>query len=567
MTLNKVLKVNSDSELLSYIINVTPELQSEIDLPVQGESIAPIGKIIVNNQRFKNAFLNTINLIGLTIIDRNYWENPWKAFTDRGNLQMGQSVRELFVDIAKVFDYRADKEDPTAFLKTVVPDVYNYIHDVNYQKYYKTTKSDAEIAMAFTTEGGLLKMLEEITQSLYSGYEYDMYIVNKYMLCRRVLDGTVTSVEIDGYNSLDKRDRVAFIKNIANKMTFKSANYNPAGVRNQSAFEDQILIMNTDFEADYSTSVLATSYFLDQALFKSNYALIDGFNNHDVSRLTELLGVDYIPFTDDEITALGNIPCMIVDREFFQDYNYSFDVTPETTGDVKMTSFYNPQTLENTFWLHTWKVISTSPFMQAVVFTKDVTPNVTAVDVSPSTATVNAGQNLQFSAEVATTGFANKAVSWSIDSDSESDPAKKATINQKGLLVVPAGHNHGSGTRGVYTLQITTALATTDTIVIAGVEYSPVAADDTAAEQVTALVTALNDLADYNVTGSSDTLTFQEKSGHYGAGKPVVDTSEVETGAVVEATTTAGVPAGKIVVKATSVYKPSVSDTSTISVA
>lgn len=567
MALNKVLKVNSDSELLSYIINVTPELQSEIDLPVQGESIAPIGKIIVNNERYKNAFINTINLIGLTIIDRNYWENPWKSFTDRGNLEFGQSVRELFVDIAKVFDYHADRENPTAFLNTVVPDVYNYIHDVNFQKYYKASVNDSEIAMAFNTKGGLLSLTEKIAQSLNEGYEYDQYIVNKYMLCRRILDGTITSIEIDNYGSLDKRDRVSFIKNVSNLMTFKSPKYNPAGVRNQSAFENQILIMNTDFEADYSTSVLATSYFLDQAQFKTNYALIDGFNNHDVARLTELLGLDFIPFTDDEISALGNIPCMIIDKEFFQDYNYAFDTTPETVSDVKFTSFYNPQTLDNTMWLHAWKVISTSPFMQAVVFTKDVAPNVSAVEVSPSTATVNAGQSLQFSADVTTTGFANKAVSWSIDSDSETDPTKKATINQKGILNIPAGHNSGNGTRGVYTLQITTALATTDTIVIAGVEYTPVSADDTAAEQVTALVTALNSLADYNVTGSSDTLTFQEKSGHYGAGKPVVDKSEVETGVVVEATTTAGVPAGKIVVKATSVYKPSVSDTSTVSVA
>ena len=49
MALNKVLKVNNDSELLSFIINTTPELSSEIDLPVQGESIAPIGKLIMSN--------------------------------------------------------------------------------------------------------------------------------------------------------------------------------------------------------------------------------------------------------------------------------------------------------------------------------------------------------------------------------------------------------------------------------------------------------------------------------------------------------------------------------------
>ena len=49
MALNKVLKASTDSELLSYIINVTPELSSEIDLPVQGQSIAPIGKLILSN--------------------------------------------------------------------------------------------------------------------------------------------------------------------------------------------------------------------------------------------------------------------------------------------------------------------------------------------------------------------------------------------------------------------------------------------------------------------------------------------------------------------------------------
>ena len=56
MALNKVLKVNNDSELLSFIINTTPEPASNIDLPVQGESIKPIGKIIMGNVAYKNAF-------------------------------------------------------------------------------------------------------------------------------------------------------------------------------------------------------------------------------------------------------------------------------------------------------------------------------------------------------------------------------------------------------------------------------------------------------------------------------------------------------------------------------
>ena len=46
MALNKVLKVTSDSELLSFIINQTPELSSKIDLPVQGEGIQKYGRNI-----------------------------------------------------------------------------------------------------------------------------------------------------------------------------------------------------------------------------------------------------------------------------------------------------------------------------------------------------------------------------------------------------------------------------------------------------------------------------------------------------------------------------------------
>lgn len=435
MSLTKgAIKASNDAELLSYIINVTPELASEIDLPVQGESIAPIGKIIVSNERYKNAFLNTINLIGLTVIDRVYWENPWRGFTDRGRLNFGQTVREIFVEMAKVFDYHATLDTPAHFLNNVVPDIYNYLHELNFQKYYKTTTSDEEIAMAFNQEGQLMEVIEKIVRSLYTAYEYDMYIVSKYMLCRRILDGTVTAVEIDGYGSLNSRERVSAMKNVSSLMTFLSPNYNPAGVHTATKFDDQILIMNTDFQADYDTSVLATSYFMNEAQFKTNYALVDGFGNHDGVRLTEVLGDQYVPFTSAEKTALAGIPCVIIDRNWFQVYTYSLDNASDPAGDgTRRTNFFNPETLRNTHWLHAWKVFSTSPFMQAVVFTKDVTPAVSAVAVSPSTAEVLPGQALKLSASVTATGFANKAVVWTVATSTE---GADATIKQDGTLTI-----------------------------------------------------------------------------------------------------------------------------------
>lgn len=558
-----VLKAANDAELLSYIINVTPELRDNIDLPVQGESIAPIGKIIVNNSRYRNAFINTVNLIGLTVIKRNGWENPWK-FTRRGSLRFGQQVRELVLDLCNVYDYNENFGDKERFLKTVVPNVFNYMHELNFQKFYQTTTSDSQLAMAFDTEGGLYQFIDASIGMLFESLKYDTYIVDKYQLCRRILDGTVTSVKISNYASLTPRARVAFMKNYSNKMTFRSPNYNPAGVRVATSFENQILIMNTEFEADMSTDVLATSYFRNEAEFRSNLAICDSFSDADEARLTELLGSAYVPFTDDEKTALAKVPAVIISREWFMDYDYILD----SGSNMKETEFYNPTTLENNHFLHAWRVFSTSPFENAIVFTTD-TPAVTAVAVSPESATMYKGQKLQLSAAVTATGFANKAVLWSIDSSSAS---KGASINQKGELNVPSDYPTVEGVQGVYTLTISTALAEGETLVIGDVEYTPAAGDDTAAEQGAAIDTAceadeeLNAL--YTITNDSGVVTFTEKSGHYGVGAPVIDDSDLTTGVVAEATTTKGVtPSSPITVTATSVFDDSVSDTASITIA
>ena len=271
---SNALSAKSSAELLSYIINVTPELRGEIDLPVQGASIKPIGEIIINNQRYRNAFINTVNLIGLTVIKRNGWENPWN-FTKRGTLRFGQQIRELINDLCNVYDYNTNFSDKDRFLDTVVPNVFNYIHEINFQKFYQTTTSDSQLAMAFDTETSLFEFIDDAISMLFESLKYDTYIVDKYMLCRRILDGTVTSVKIDSYSSLTPRQRVSAIKSISNKMTFRSPNYNPAGIRRATSFDDQITIINTDFEADFSTEVLATSYFRDEADMKSRLVLID----------------------------------------------------------------------------------------------------------------------------------------------------------------------------------------------------------------------------------------------------------------------------------------------------
>ena len=165
------LNVTNSAELLSYIINQTPELRENIDLPVQGQSIKPIGKLIMGNPVYKNAFLNTVNLIGLTVITRNNWENPWQEFTDKGTLSYGQQVREIVLDLVQAYDYNQNVDDETAFLNTVVPNVFNYIHEINFQKYYETTTSDSQVAMAFERED-LFTLIDETIAMLTESFKY-----------------------------------------------------------------------------------------------------------------------------------------------------------------------------------------------------------------------------------------------------------------------------------------------------------------------------------------------------------------------------------------------------------
>jgi len=429
----KILKNTSNAEILSFIINQNPELASEIDLPVQGESVKPIGQLIVDNQRYKNMFINTINLIGLTVIKENRWKNPWQDFTDKGMLRRGQQIRELVLDLAKVFDYNEYYSDKDKFLETAIPDVYNYIHDLNFQKVYETTINESELLMAFDDEdNGLYRFIENCISNLYETYDYDKWLVDKYQLFRRFLDGTVTAVNIDTTN-LDAREVLASMKAVSNKMSFKSPKYNPAGVRRATRFDDQFLMLDSERDAITSTSVLATSYFLNEAQTRTNLSLIDSFTETDEERLTELLGNAYISFTDAEKTALGTIVGAIVSRDFFMDYHRALDSNAVLNGK-RQTEWENPTTLDRNIFLHAQDVISTSPFANAVVFTS-ATPNVTGVTVSPSTANVLANSTLQMSATVATTGFANKSVTWSVDDDSVADGVKIDLV--KGLLTVP----------------------------------------------------------------------------------------------------------------------------------
>jgi hypothetical protein len=409
--------------------------------------------------------------------------------------------------------------------------------------------------------------------------EYDDYLVAKYILARRILDGTVSTKYIENYDSLTPRQIVSIIKGESNKMTFRNPNYNPAGIRKASSFENQFAILDSEFEATVSTEVLATSFFKDEADMKAKSELSDGFGNFDMARMIEIFGKrdengdiipgeyldGFVPFTDEEMALLNTIPCALVDIDFFQNRKYGTEVG---SPSGKATDFYNPQTLKRNHWLHEWGIVATSPFAPALVFVK-IEPAVTSVSVSPSSATVTKGQKLQLSANVSTTGFANKAVLWT------QDGGTGAKINQAGVLEIASNYDTSeSGEAGVLNLKIDTILETGDKIKVGDLTYTVNASsEDTIAKQITALKAVLNVSAitdNYTIGGSSPNCSLTEKSGKYGLTtfpQVVVEIGEGSSGKV-SMTETEGTHAGNvIIVTATSVYDNTKSAKSQITIA
>ena len=550
--------INNSEKLLNYIINENPTLRMGLKNELQNKNLRQIGDLIVKSDRYRNAFINTVNLIAVTIIDDDEAYNAWENFTEQGEIRFGQSVRELILDLVEAQDYNEHMNSATHFLETEVPNLMNYFHDLNFQKFYKTTVNVDEISLAFDSESGLYDLIEKVYKNLRKSYMYDRYLVDKYQVQRRIINGTVPSVAITHFDTNDIRENVAILKEYSNNMLFMNNKYNPAGAYRQTPFTKQRTILSTGFEARLSTMVLATSYYKDEAEMRSKLALIDGFANNDWGRLAKLLGDQYTAFTDTEIEKLSNVIAMTITDEWFKDYKYIIDNEAE---------FTNPESKMRNMWLHVWRIFSTSPFEQCIVFTKEAS-GVDSVSVSPSTATVTKGQSLNLKASVVTEGITNKSVYWDINKVASDNGA---TIDQTGELKVPEDFDTtGTGTAGVYTINVATALAEDETIKVNGVTYTVAAADDTAAKQGAALRSALNVAAItdyYAISGSGANAILTEKSGLYGqVGEPTV-VATTESGEVTVTETTPGViPDATIIVTATSIFDKTVSGTAKITV-
>ena len=385
------------------------------------DSLKTIGNILMTYEPLRNEFLNALmNRIGRVYVTNKTYENPWAMFK-KGILELGESIEEIFVDIAKPYQFDPADAENTVF-KREIPDVRATFHIMNYQKFYPTTVSNNQLRQAFLSWDGITDLIAKIVEALYTGANYDEFLTMKYMLALHILNGRFYPVQVAEVSAANMKSIVSTVKGVSNDLEFLSNKYNTAGVMNNSVKADQYFIVNSDFDAKMDVEVLASAFNMDKAEFLGRRVLVDGFGKLDTARLELLLGdnPNFVELTSDQLTALNAIPCVIVDRDFFMIFDNLIDMTEQ----------YNGKGLYWNYFYHVWKTFSVSPFQSAVLFVPTA-PTVTSVTVSPSTATVAKGASTQLSATVVTTGFAPQEVTWSVSGD-----VKDVIVDNTGKVTV-----------------------------------------------------------------------------------------------------------------------------------
>ena len=405
------IRNNASADYRNYI----PQADDSLD------SVRSIGNILMNYPALQNEFLNAlVNRIGRVLVTSKMYDNPWNMFK-RGMLEFGETIEEVFVEIAKPFEYDPETAESEVF-KREIPDVRAAFHILNYQKFYKVTVQRDQLRQAFLTWDGVTDLITKIINSMYAGANYDEFLVMKYLVAVNILNGRLKAVQIsDPSNVTNMKSVVGAIKSVSNGMEFMTTEYNQAGVHTYTDKRDQYIILTSDFDAVMDVEVLASAFNMDKADFMGRRVLVDSFASLDNDRLALLFKDDenYVPLTQDELDALATIPAVLVDRDWFMILDNLLEFTDQ----------YNGQGLYWNYWLHVWKTLSVSPFANSAVFVPGV-PSVTSVTVSPDTVTAGAGQTVLLTAEVVTANFAPQTVTWSVAEGA------KATVDITGKVVI-----------------------------------------------------------------------------------------------------------------------------------
>jgi hypothetical protein len=364
--------------------NASTEYQDRVPLATQ-TNLETIGQPILTYQSTQNEFLNAlVNRIALTVIQNKTANNPLSVLK-KGTVPLGSDIQEIFTNMAK--DTGFDGTGSKLLTKTV-PDTKALYHRVNREGQYPVTITKQILKRAFTSYGELEKMLSSIVTSMYSGDNFDEFVLTKNLFASAIEDNKIVKVTVPHLSLANApKDFVKAVKNTSSAFEFPSSVFNkyydnrPVSDNGDPIItwtpnEDQILVIRADVMNEIDVEVLAQAFNMDKVTFMARTLKIDSFG------------------------SAVNTLAVLCDRSWVQVYDNLYETS----------EFYNPQGLYWNYWLNHHQTYSISLFANAVAFVCD--SESISLNNSTLSFTTSATQTL-----TATTVPVDASVSWISDDE------------------------------------------------------------------------------------------------------------------------------------------------------
>lgn len=340
--------------------NAGYEYQQNVPEVTKASDIPRVGEVIYGTPAFANQFINAlVNRIAIVRMQSATFNNPYRALK-KGYIEFGETVEDIFVSIAKGVDFDPEKGKSREFKRTF-PDVRSAFHTMNWRVMYPVTIQDEDLKQAFLSLEGVQNLIAKIVDAVYTGAEYDEFLLFKYLMIKAISHGKMKPESIGDGTDL-KESAVAF-RGISNLLPFISSDYSEAGVKTNTPKNRQIIFMDAKFNAQFDVNVLASAFNMDKADFMGRLFLIDNWTSFDNERFDVIRensdGIEEV--TAEELALLANVKAVIVDENWFQIYD----------NNNKFTEKYVASGMYWNYFYHTWKTVSSSPFANAVVFVTD----------------------------------------------------------------------------------------------------------------------------------------------------------------------------------------------------
>lgn len=382
--------------------NASTEYQTRVPTATR-TNIADVGDPIITYQSTQNEFLTAlIDRIAMTIVRNRIIQNPL-AILKQGGIPLGKDIQEIFTNPATGEQY-----DPTGanLLTRKIPDTYALYHRMNRQAQYPITVTRAQLKLAFTEWAKLEELLNSIVNALYSGDNYDEFILMKNLIADAVNTNKIVVAKVGKITDADSaRAFVKDVKTASSLFQFPGSNFNrfkaiqaaqqpPVVVKDIITWcprEDQILLIRSDIATAIDVEVLAVAFNLTKAEFMGRMIEVDSFG------------------------AAANCVAVLADKSLFQIYD----------NLQEMSEFYNPKGLYwNYYWNH-WQTYSISHFANAIAFIDET------LSITPASVTLSLG------------GTTTQQLTATVDPDTldvtySSSNEAKATVSETGLITAVA---------------------------------------------------------------------------------------------------------------------------------